>query len=51
MTWECPKCGREEYGPLAEVHLCPVCREEMAPVVETTRDGETKKIVLEKLED
>jgi len=38
MTWECPKCGREEYGPLAEVHLCPVCREEMAPVVETTRN-------------
>lgn len=51
MTWQCPKCGCEEYGPLTDKHLCPECKSEMLLVTEVVEDGKTKKKVLEKLED
>ena len=51
MTWYCPECGREECGPLADKHLCPVCKHEMVLVTEVTKEGKKKKVILEKLED
>ncbi len=50
MLWRCPKCKREEYGPVVDRHLCGSCKTEMDLVaVVASEDGKKNERVLEKL--
>jgi len=52
MTWRCPKCNREEFGPLAPRHICQSCHEDMVPVTTVVeKDGKKTEKVLQRLEE
>lgn len=52
MLWRCPKCKREEFGPVVARHPCGSCKAAMDLVAEVAaEDGKKRERVLEKFED
>jgi predicted nucleic acid-binding Zn-ribbon protein len=51
MRFKCVRCGRYEDGPVRTRRICPICKEEMVPVVTATEDGKQVERTLKKIEE